>query len=313
MKPMYQLLSLLLYMLSLLPMRVLYLLSHLLFYPFYHLLRYRRRVVRENLSMAFPSMNKKSRKKIELTFYHHFCDYFFETVKLMTISRKNIMKRVRIEGLESVENCLKNRQPCFLLLSHTFNWEWLTSLPLALQFKETLVAQVYQAEKNSSINRLLLHLRSRFSSVNVSKEQLSMRMARWNKEHEPVLVGIMGDLAPSWEQTGYWLKFFGRETPVITGVEKIARHYDCAVFYCTITLLGRGRYCFSIKPLTLHASRCEPYKITDCYFKHLEDDIAQAPAQWLWSHNRWKRSRNVCEMRDFILQSMKNKGNIRPK
>lgn len=77
MKPMYQLLSLLLYMLSLLPMRVLYLLSHLLFYPFYHLLRYRRRVVRENLSMAFPSMNKKSRKKIELTFYHHFCDYFF--------------------------------------------------------------------------------------------------------------------------------------------------------------------------------------------------------------------------------------------
>ena len=83
------------WILSLLPFGVLYLLSDGLYLLISHVVRYRHRVIWHNLRTSFPEKSEDELRQIEKNFYKWFCDYIVETVKLITMSKKQLLKRMK--------------------------------------------------------------------------------------------------------------------------------------------------------------------------------------------------------------------------
>ena len=156
-------------LMSLLPMGVLHLLSDLLYFPLYYVARYRRKVVRKNLVNAFPEKTGKEIEEIEKKFYASFCDYVMETVKLMSISPEKIKKHIRFEGIEEVERLVSQEgRSCVIYMGHTFNWEFVTSLPLHFKDPKIQLGQIYHPLANKAMDRLFLELRNQYGSESIS-------------------------------------------------------------------------------------------------------------------------------------------------
>ena len=98
------------YVLSLLPLRVLYVVSDILYLPLFYCIRYRRHIVHSNLKASFPEKSEPEILRIEKQFYHFFCDYVVETIKLFSISKKEMMRRMYFSGLDRVQAELGREQ-----------------------------------------------------------------------------------------------------------------------------------------------------------------------------------------------------------
>ncbi len=280
------------YLVSLLPLRALYALSTVIYFFVYHLLRYRRRVVRRNLVGSFPEKSLQEIVSIERKFYELLCDYFFDSVKLASMSRKEVTRRMRFEGFDRVLDLTRQGKSAVVYLSHTFNWEWITSLPLAFPEGEAIAfGQIYHVLENEVFDRLFLRLRGRFGTVSIPMRMTMRKMLEYRRDGIPFVIGFIADQVPLYQATDHWLDFFHRDTPVITGAEKLAKGMNCAVFYCTTTSSRRGYYTCKAELLSEGSADIPDYELTDIYFKRLEEDIRQNPSYWLWSHNRWKRTR----------------------
>ncbi len=278
-------------LLSLLPLRVHYVLSDVLCLLVEHVLHYRRRVIRRNLSAAFPELDERERRKIEHGFYRHFCDVVAESVKMATISRKNIRERMLFRGAEQVNEIMRQGQSVALLLGHYGNWEWVTSVRLAFDDPDGAYGHIYHPLENEVVDRLFLAVRNRMGSQSIAMRDTLRFIRQAQDEGRPSVVGYISDQVPLWQNIHHWLTFFNQETPVFTGVERIARRYGQAVFYVDVRRLGRGRYECELQLITRDAASMPEHAITDEYFRRLEATIRRAPQYWLWSHNRWKRTR----------------------
>ena len=165
MKFVYHILFFLLYLLSLLPMRLLYLLSDGLFFPLFHIVKYRRKVVEKQLDECFPEKSMQERRAIERQFYHFFCDYLVEVIKLFSISKKEMMRRMKFVGIEQVREELKDKKFCFLYLGHYCNWEYIASLSYWLP--EIHCGQIYHRIYNQAFDELFLKLRGQFGGESI--------------------------------------------------------------------------------------------------------------------------------------------------
>lgn len=278
---------------ALLPFRVLYILSDILYFFVYKLAHYRLRVVRENLAKSFPEKNEKERLIIEKDFYQHFCDYFVETIKLLHISDKQIQKRMKFENVHLIKDMLRdNDNSALLFLGHYGNWEWVTSLNLLFDGGRITLGQIYRPLKNKAIDNLFLKIRSRFESVGIPKNDTFRAIIRFRKQKKQVLIGFMADQTPSINNIHYWTQFLNQETPVFTGVERIAKQTGFAVFYLDIRKIKRGYYEGTIKLITATPQSEPEHSITEKYMREMEKSILVNPAYWLWTHKRWKRKRH---------------------
>lgn len=277
---------------SLLPMGVLHFFSDLIYFPLYYVARYRRKVVRKNLTNAFPEKTEKEIVRIEKDFYSSFCDYVMETVKLMSMSSDKIKKHLRFEGLEEVERlAVQKERSCVVYMGHTFNWEFVTSLPLHIKESKIKFGQIYHPLANKEMDRLFLELRNQYGAESISMAQTLRRILQLNKEKTPFVIGFIADQVPTWEAINHWLTFFHQDTPVFTGTEKIAQWTGSAVFYMSLHREKRGHYVATLHPICEDASKTEENELTNKYFALLEENIKEAPHLWLWAHKRWKRTR----------------------
>ena len=288
------------YLLSLLPMCVHYVLSDILFWLLYGLLGYRKRVVRNNLRTSFPEKSKDELRKIERGFYHFFCDYLAESIKLMTISRENLKRRMVFKGTEMVDECIAQGQSCAIYLGHYCNWEWVTSLPMWLSPKAQC-GQIYHPIENKDFDRLFLRLRQRLGAVCIPMQETLRRMLEFRKEGRPMVIGFISDQKPHWVNIHHWVDFLHHDTPVLTGTERIARKMGYAVFYLDVRRIKRGYYEATFKLITREPQKMADYELTDCYYKLLEESIQRAPEFWLWSHNRWSRTREEFDQRFEVV------------
>lgn len=288
------------YLLSLLPLRVHYLISDLLFVLLYRLLGYRRTVVRTNLSSAFPEKSDEELRKIERGFYHFFCDYLAESVKLMTISRENLRRRMVFKGVDVVDEVIESGQSCAIYLGHLCNWEWVTSLPLWVTPKAQC-GQIYHPIENKDFDRLFLRSRQRIGAVCIPMADTLRRIIEFKQAGQPVVIGYISDQVPFWTNIHHWVDFLHHDTPVLTGTERIARKVDHAVFFLDVRRLRRGYYEAEFKLITREPQKMEDYQITDIYYQMLEQSIRRAPEFWLWSHNRWKRTREEFDERFDVV------------
>lgn len=297
------------YVLSLLPLRVLYVVSDLLYLLVCHVVRYRHRVIWKNLKTSFPEKTDNELRQIEHGFYHYFCDYLVETIKLMTISEQQLRERMTFTGAEEVDKVLSSGQSCAVFLGHVGNWEWITSLPLWLS-ADVQCAQIYHPLENHAADRLFLKVRQRLGAQCIAMNDTLREIVRYRREKRTICVGYISDQKPHWVNIHHWVDFLNHDTPVLTGTERIIRSTGHAVFYADVTRKRRGYYNCELRPITLPSTEAEgeaqpvrstatatkseapsqwPY--TDIYFRELEQTIRRDPAIWLWSHDRWKRTR----------------------
>ncbi len=285
-----------LYAYSLLPLRVHYVFSNFLYFLMYRVLHYRRDIVRKNLHSSFPEKSERNIKAIERSFYHWFCDYLVETIKLLSINEKQLRRRMVFKGTEAVNACIDEGQSCAIYLGHYCNWEWTTSLPLWVSEKAQC-GQIYHVLENKSFDRLFLQLRQRFGAICIPMAETLRRIVQYRQENKQIIIGYIGDQAPFWNNIHHWLQFLNHDTPVLTGTERLVRHAGHAVFYLDVRRLRRGYYEAEFKLMTRHPEELPEFKITDIYFRMLEESIRRAPSCYLWTHNRWKRSREEFNIR----------------
>ncbi|MCI1779716.1 MAG: acetyltransferase [Bacteroidales bacterium] len=279
------------YLTSLLPFRVLYLISYFLYFIVYHVVRYRRKLVRKNLTDSFPEEDIRNIKKTERKFYAWFCDYIVETIKLASVKQSNLKKRIVFEGIEESIKALPEDKSCFVYLGHYCNWEWISSLPLNCGGYNVHFAQIYSPLKNKIMNDLFLKIRGRCGAESVAKQNVLRRILEWKQSGTRTITGFISDQVPKWNSIHYWTDFLNHDTPVFTGTERIARKMGFAVFYFDVKRVKRGYYSCRLVKITEDASLMPEFAITEKYMRMLEKTIREAPQYWLWSHNRWKRTR----------------------
>lgn len=289
MKFVYHILFFLLYLLSLLPMRLLYLLSDCLFFPLFHIVKYRRKVVEKQLDECFPEKSMQERRAIERQFYHFFCDYLVEVIKLFSISKKEMMRRMKFVGIEQVQEELKDKKFCFLYLGHYCNWEYIASLSYWLP--EIHCGQIYHRIYNQAFDELFLKLRGQFGGESILMKDTLRRILTLRNQEKKVMIGFIADQLPKWENMHHWTTFLNHDTSFFIGAERIAKQVDAALYYVDVERVKRGYYQVRFRLMTLHPKEFPDYELTDQYARLLEESICRQPAYWLWTHKRWKRTK----------------------
>lgn len=278
------------YSLSLLPLRVLYVLSDLLYVLVSRIVRYRHRVIWNNLKVSFPEKTDQEIRRIEHDFYHYFCDYLVETIKMMTISERQLRQRMTFTGMEELNRVLSSGQSCAVYLGHVGNWEWITSLPFWVS-SDVQCAQIYHPLENAASDKLFLKVRERLGARCIAMNDTLREVVRYRREGRTICVGYISDQKPHWVNIHHWVDFLNHDTPVLTGTERIARSTGHAVFYADVTRKRRGYYNCDMQLITTDPKSTNEWELTDRYFSALEQTIRRNPAIWLWSHDRWKRTR----------------------
>lgn len=289
MKFVYHILFFLLYLLSLLSMRLLYLLSDCLFFPLFHIVKYRRKVVEKQLDECFPEKSMQERRAIERQFYHFFCDYLVEVIKLFSISKKEMMRRMKFVGIEQVREELKDKKFCFLYLGHYCNWEYIASLSYWLP--EIHCGQIYHRIYNQAFDELFLKLRGQFGGESILMKDTLRRILTLRNQEKKVMIGFIADQLPKWENMHHWTTFLNHDTSFFIGAERIAKQVDAALYYVDVERVKRGYYQVRFRLMTLHPKEFPDYELTDQYARLLEESICRQPAYWLWTHKRWKRTK----------------------
>lgn len=285
MRGMYYLLYAFLYLVSLLPFWILYGISYIAYLIVYHIIGYRKEVVLSNLAIAFPTKTNEERKIISKKFYKNFTDSFIETIKLLSISKRPLQKRFTC-NYESLNKYYSTGRNIQLHLAHFFNWEYgVLSVSLTSEFP---LLVVYMPIANKAINKVFLKLRSRFNAKMIAATSYLKDFKPYSKERF-CLVFVADQNAGNYH-TAYWLPFFGKIAPFVTGPEKSARLNNTVCFYAKFTKRKRGYYYIEFIEMTDEPRLLKEGELTKQLIQFVEENLAAQPDNYLWTHRRWKRT-----------------------
>lgn len=285
----------LLHALALLPLRILYIFSDIIFFLLYYIFRYRLKVVRKNIRESFPDKSTEEQSGIIKGFYKHFADYCVETIKILHISDSNAKKLMQFENIEAIDELLDKGRSMIVYAGHYGNWEYLSSVTLWSRhnYEDIIFGQIYRPLKNKWFDSFFLKLRSRFNSSSFAKKSAFKDLILIKRSKKPCVIGFISDQHPSGNDTNHVIRFLNHDTAFITGSEVIARKLDFDVLYFDIEKISRGHYKTTIKIISTEPDSEAPMSITDTYAKMLETSILKNPTLWLWSHKRWKHKCTV--------------------
>lgn len=271
------------YTLSLLPFGILYLLSDLSYVLIYYVIGYRKKIVINNLLIAFPQKTAEERTVIAKQFYKNLIDTFIESIKMVSLSREHFLKRCS-GNFEVLDEVIKKGKNIQLQGAHQFNWEygnWILAIKVGLP-----VASVYMPIKNKALNKLFLKVRGRFGTILVDATHYSKNIRKVARQQHAL--ALVADQNPGSPGRSYWLNFFKRPAPFIMGPEKGAVRSNNAVVFTRYVRLKRGYYYFENHVITDDAAQYKPGELTVKYRDFIQEAISREPAGFLWSHRRWK-------------------------
>jgi KDO2-lipid IV(A) lauroyltransferase len=271
------------YLLSLLPWRVLYIISDGIYLILYYVIGYRKDVVKNNLLIAFPEKTEAERTQIMKNFYKGFVDTFIETIKLFSISGEELNKRF-VCNFEVVNDLYKTGKKVQLHSGHFFNWEF-ANLAYSHNLVYTLLT-VYMPIKNKIFNRLFIYMRKRFGAELLPATEFSKKFIGYAKQQ--YCLALVADQNPGGPDNAYWTKFFGKMTPIVKGPERGAKVADTAIVMCNFYKVKRGYYKSELKLLTTEPQAWPQGEITKQMIAFIEDTVRKHPSNYLWSHRRWK-------------------------
>lgn len=288
----YHLLSFFLRLFSYLPFCLLYIISDGLYFLVYYIFRYRRRIVRKNLTESFPEKSEHDIKEIEKKFYSFFTDNILESLKMFTISRKEMLRRVKFINVEEVDALMGDGKSISLFLGHYGNWEWMSSIPLHIN-KEVVAAQIYHKLSNKNMDRLMLYVRERMGAVCVEMRKTARYVNELATENKVCIIGFIADQSPRKKDSHHFLHFLNHNTPVLTGTEKITKHYDFGAFFLDVKRVKRGYYEARFVKMHDNPKSLPDFELTAIYYQMLEKCIRTQPELYLWSHNRFRNAEKL--------------------
>lgn len=277
-------------LIAMLPFGVLYFISDILYGLVYKVVGYRKKVVRKNLRNSFPEKSKSELMHIEKEFYRHFCDYFVETIKTLRITDKEIRERMVFENIDVIDELTKDGNSCLLSMGHYGNWEWIPSIILHIPERIKL-GMVYKRLSSKDFEDLFLRIRARFGPKAIEMKSIYRTIVTNRNEGLTMLLGFLNDQRPRKHANEYWLKFLNQDTLAQTGMERIASQMGFAVAYLDIVKVKRGYFKCSVSAITPDASKEDEHFVTDTYTRKLEQTIKNNPAYYLWTHNKWSRTK----------------------
>lgn len=276
------------WVLSCLPLPLLYVLSHFIYILLYRIIGYRKNVVRTNLLKSFPDKNIKELVRIETDFYKHLSDLFVEVIKGLSISEKELCKRLVYENPEILHELNKENKPCVVVLTHSGNWEWIA---LASQlFVDQTVLITYKTITDPNFDFLMYKMRSRFSGMPVHMNETLRAISTLNAQNEAFIVALIGDQSPSNLNGVHWAQFLNQETAFLNGPAKIAKKYHLPLIYLEQRKVKRGYYRARFTHVLDVENQDHTELMSDC-IAQMEKEIHKQPFTWLWSHRRWKHQR----------------------
>lgn len=279
----------LLWLISILPFRLFYFLSDILYVIVYYIVGYRKKTVRENLAMALPHLSDAERKIIEKKSYQHLCDMFLEMVKTLTISSEEMNKRFVITNIELIKEYEKKEKSIMLLASHYASWEWLITLNQKISYQGI---GVYKKIANKYFDKLVRDIRSKYNTQLIVTSKTIPLISQNQKEKNLSVYGLVSDQSPKMNRIFHWETFMGIEVPVHTGPEMLSKKYDLNVIFAKVKKVKRGYYEATLIPITDDAKSFPNFEITHRYIQEVEKQIHEAPEYYFWTHKRWKHRKD---------------------
>lgn len=276
------------YLLSYLPMPVLYLKSTGFYFLVYYVLGYRKKVVLMNLRNSFPDKTEKEINQICKQFYKHFCDVIFETIKTASISKEELIKRCTYtENAKTIFNeYASKKQTIVAVMGHCGNWEW-NALSYQTQFDQELLG-VYHPLSNKAFDAFIFKWRNRFGGSFIPLREFYPFLV--SNKHKNFTIGLIADQSAP-PESAFWTKFLEQDTAVFNGPEKIAKKFNYPIVYVRVIKTKRGYYELDVKKITDEPKNFAPGELSQLHVNCLEENIKAQPYNWLWSHKRWKHKR----------------------
>ncbi|MCH8554992.1 MAG: lysophospholipid acyltransferase family protein [Schleiferiaceae bacterium] len=278
-----------------LPFSALYKIADGLTFVLQHIIRYRKKVIYNNLKNAFPEKSPSEIQKIASGCYKNFADLLVETIKSTKLTREEALERVVLQDTSFFDDLHKRKKNCIVVLGHYANFEWV-ALTFPLNVRQACFA-VFQPLSNDNFNRKVVQIRERFGLTLFPMQETYNYMT--NNLTPNSLYGFIGDQSPRKDRIKYWTKFLNQYTPVHLGVENISRKYDMAVVFMEVHRVKRGFYELTPHIITDDAASMAPFEITEKHVGVLENIIQKNPADWLWSHKRWKHQPDATTKREI--------------
>lgn len=272
------------FLISVLPEPIPYFLSKFIRFLLQYIVKYRKNVINNNLTSCFPQKSGKEIKELMSRYYRNFAEVLIETVKLTTIRKKSLLKMVRLIENEDFKTFTSVQGNIMIYFSHRGNFE-IGSQFLGLYLNK-MVYGAYKPFKNKQVEWLWHKLRNRFMTRAIPVRQIVKTI--FENEGKGIIYGFLNDQSPTLGDNHSWFRFLGKDTIFFTGPEMIARKFNHPVFFGDLRRIRYGRYEGSLRLLSLNPANSEPGTLTSLYVKALENAIISDPANWLWSHNRWK-------------------------
>lgn len=279
-----------LWLVSILPFRLLYGLSDVIYVFMYKIFGYRKSVVKENLRLVFPDKPEKEISEITGKFYHHFCDMMVEAIKSLTISEAQMNKRFKFTNVELINDLEKKQRSIILMCAHYGSWEWIFILQKHVKHKGYAV---YKRLANKHFDKLVKRIRAKYNSHLITTKETFNILLKSKRKGELTINGFVSDQSPKAHKAFHWNEFMGIKVPMYTGAEILAKKLDMAVVFFSVKRIKRGYYETTFKTITEHPKEFKDYEITDLFFKLVEDEIREAPQYYLWTHKRWKHRDKV--------------------
>lgn len=274
--------------LSIHPYWLLYLKSDFYYVLTYHLIRYRRKVVRENLLRSFPEKDAKAVKTIEKHFYRNLCDLFVEAPKMLNMKPDGYKYRINYTNPELLTQLYEQHKSVFYAIPHSGNWEWFGKMTCDLTAHNCMA--VYKKVQNPVFEQLMLYLRTKDVPLEMVESNSALRRLTQLRDSCNAVL-MVADQTPHGLASDYWTEFLHQDTCWFTGLERIAKMLDYAVVFVAMKRTGRGRYEVTFELIADQPKETEKGYIMEQYVRCVERFIQEQPDNWLWSHRRWKHQR----------------------
>ena len=269
--------------------RLIYLFSDFLYLILYHVISYRKKLVRKNLALALPEKTFLERKIIEKKYYKHLSDLFLESFKSLNISEVDIKKRYSFKNIELLDELYKKKKNIILMGGHYASWEWFFIIDRLTDYR---INAIYKKLSNKYFDSLIKKIRSKYNGNLISTKNTFKEILKNTKLKGLNIYGFASDQSPKKNKATYWNNFLNNFVPFHTGAEIIAKKYDMAVVYMNVEKVKRGYYLASFELITDKPKKYKDFKITEDFIKLLENQIFKAPEYYTWTHNRFKHRKN---------------------
>ncbi len=271
------------------PFPILYLISDFLSFMTYYVVRYRKKVILQNLHKCFPEKSEKEVKRLAREFYTNLADGVVELIKTFSLDKSEFRARVKYNNIEVIQDQFDQGRSVFCMAGHLCNWEWM--LPGFHAHFDYPIDAIYLPLSGKWSEKLMYTVRSRFGGFPIPMDKAAREIISRNKTGSRAFA-LVADQMPPISRSKYWTEFLGVETSFFKGGDVLARRTNSAVVFFGMRRIQRGYYEVDLILLGEPPFGDDKNHIIESYVRHLEQYIRRYPATWLWTHKRWQYSRN---------------------